>query len=387
MLPQFKIVLGIVFFFTLYLLIYGILSSFDVTINILNIIRTNSVLSLSYWGGLLLGMSLPFFILLGLFVSMAKKDNKEDTGSVDISNDPNGQPITKESKGGIDYVLILLFMFVIYGLIAVLFIIPEGIVSNNILHSFFAYSIFILITVLLYIFYLSIPTFDGTAKNKIMHFFVHKDSEDVNFIRNDAFSNFRKAFIGMILFIFILGILFFKYISKPRVESTFANIGVGFLSAFGILLMPVVWMFNTMFAVNYFLFYPVVLMGIRFFRSIGMSYLHYSYLDKNRSELTRDFIEQLEHINDYSPSWNLIGLGPIKAILNMNGFGNEFSKTFIDTRNTQKNLAQDKYIFSGMFRMFMQNNNKNIVINVIIFILTIVFSAIFLGNVIRMKNS
>jgi len=393
MLPQFKLVLCIILLFTMYLLIYGILSSFDVTMNIFNVIRLNSVLSLSYWTGLLFGMTLPFVILVAIFIYMSRMDNKKDETVLDITDNPEGVPVdNKNKKQEMDYVLILLFMFVIYGLIAVLFIIPEGIVSNNILHSLFAYSILILISILLYIFYLSIPTFDGTAaKNEgqknIIHLFIKKDSEDINFIKNDALSNFRKAFIGMIIFIFIGGILFFKIANKPRYDTFFSNAILGCLSSFAILIMPVVWIFNVILAINYFLFYPVILMAVRFIRSIGMSITHLNSLNKDRSQYSQDFIDQLEHINDYSPSWNLIGIGPIKAILNMNGYENEFSETYINSRNTQKNLAQDKYIFSGLFRSFMQNNNKYIIINVIIFILTIIFSSLILYNVFFIKNS
>jgi hypothetical protein len=387
MLPQYKLILIVAFFFAMYLFIYGLLSSFDVSINILNVIRSNSALSLSYWAGLLFGMSIPFVTLVLLFIYMSRKDNSENVSKKNITTNPDGVPVEKKPLPQMDYVLILLFMFVIYGLIAVLFIIPEGIVSNNILYSFFAYGIFILITVLLYIFYMSIPTFDGTSiARNITQFFVKEGSESVEFMKNNSLSNFRKAFFMMIGAIFVFGITFFIVANQPRYDSFLSNMYIGFLSAFAILLMPVVWLFNATFAINYFLFYPIVLIGIRFLRSISMSYLHYSYLDKDRSNLSDDFIEQLEHINDYSPSWNLIGIGPIKGILNLNGFDNEFSKTFIDSRNTQKNLAQDKYVFTGMFRTFMQNNNKNIIINIIIFILTVIFSGVFLGYALSKKT-
>ena len=72
----------------------------------------------------------------------------------------------------------------------------------------------------------------------------------------------------------------------------------------------------------------------------------------------------------------------IKSLLNVMGYENIFSKNYINN-NRSNNLSSNRYIipgiFAGLFGSEQVNGSKKIVIQSVIFVLTIVISYILLN--------
>ena len=92
--------------------------------------------------------------------------------------------------------------------------------------------------------------------------------------------NLQKVFIQtaiVILHIFIVYVISSK--SMKNVKGIKKDIFSGFLGASAILMIPIIWVTNFILATKYFYTYPLVLLGFRFIRYIGMAILYgqYSY--------------------------------------------------------------------------------------------------------------
>ena len=92
----------------------------------------------------------------------------------------------------------------------------------------------------------------------------------------------------------------------------------GFLGASAILISPILWVFNLIIALKYFYIFPIILLGFRFIRYLGMGLLYVisSKSDTFKDGLSSNLQEQLENFKDYVPTWNLLGFDLLKACLN-----------------------------------------------------------------------
>ena len=88
---------------------------------------------------------------------------------------------------------------------------------------------------------------------------------------------------------------------------------------------------------------------------MAILYSQYSYAQEYGTEglmagdyFSDDLKEQLEDFSNYSPSYNLVGMDIIKTLLNVLGYENIFSKSFVNN-NKHNNLAGNKYVISGLF--------------------------------------
>ena len=124
-------------------------------------------------------------------------------------------------------------------------------------------------------------------------------------------------------------------------------------------------------------------------------FLIYMATERNsdlKNNFSDDLVEQLDNIKNYSPSWSLAGIAPLKAIMNMVGYDNIFSKEFVNENNTQKNVAQDKYVFSLLIlRLLMKedaitSSKKGIVFGALMVILTILIASIILFGIVKVQK-
>jgi hypothetical protein len=397
--PKIKLFLIIIFYITIYLLLSGFFSSLDIGCNILDKISEVSVV---YWVGLLLGLALPFIILIVLF-QKSFCENIVGDNKYEITTTPDGQKVTvSDQNRSLDYSLIIIFIAVIFGFTALLFTVKRRQIGDT-LYIIITGGIFVIISIFVYLFYAFTPYFVTANQNDIMKPGISElklyidEKDDTSHISTNQEGNtmIRKLFTGVFIAVFILTILYFINSKYYNGENGFINsFKNGFLAASAILILPMIWVFNYIIGIKYFFVYPILLITLRFFRYIGM-FLLYMATERNsdlKNNFSDDLVEQLDNIKNYSPSWSLAGIGLLKAVMNMVGYDNIFSKEFVNENNTQKNVAQDKYVFSLLIlRLLMKedaitSSKKGIVFGALIVILTIIIASIILFGIVKVQK-
>jgi hypothetical protein len=403
--PNLKPFLIVIFFVSLYLLIYGFFSSFDVCINILSNIQNN--VSISYWLGLLVGLLVPFIILTVSFNNvMCNKVVGED--KYDITNVPTTDKkinISATNKT-LDISIITIFLVAIFAFTALLFILKKEQLGDK-LYTALICSVFIIISILIYLFYAMTPYFVSAnqknilSKEESIKIFIDNLINESKITSNkDVDTKVNGLYIGIVIFIFILALIFFSFKTNSSLSNSLGNgfLGSflnGFLGSAAILIIPILWVINYTIGMRYFYIYPILIIVMRFIRYIGMFCLYFMSNSDRYSDMKDNFSpelnEELDNIKDYSPSWSLLGIDILKTYMNMKGLSNEFSKKFVNNNNSQKNIAQDKYFSSLLFfRFLLKDNiseNKSIlIIPIIILILTGIIGSTILYGVFNVQD-
>jgi len=395
-----KLLLVIVFGVTIYLFINGFFGSLDFCSNVFTLIESKSSTSVSYWSGVLVGIALPFLVLVGVYSYIVCK-NLNDLDKDEITEDPYGVPnkISGELKS-FDIITLILFLFLMYALVAVLFTVKKSL-FGPVIYSIIICAILVIISVLLYILYAYIPFFNTSDSNKIddrkdLRLFIdgHIEPSRINTNQQED-KKIRTVFIITFVVIAVLSVVFFIFVggenAKNDAQSAFFT---GLLSSCAILVLPGLWVINLVLAINLFYVYPIIIMLFRFIRYIVMAIL---YVVTNKSpdiknSFSDDLVAQLDNFKDYSPSWGLIGVHELKLVLNTMGYNNLFSKEIFPDEEHGTNISANKFFASGLLGSIVQvvvgeeSNTKGIAIAVINFILTIIVCAIILYGVVRVQD-
>jgi len=400
--PTLRIPLIILFIVTTYYLISGFFSSFDVTANVINIIQKNSSSYISYWVGLLFGISIPL-ILISIGYNSLTKTNLNDLQKNEITNNSHGIINNiSDSDINIDYTTLTLFIILIYGFVGVLFTIKKS-SFNNYIYTAFITVVLLIIAMLLYILYAYIPFYNSAnqsymfqVSNRPLRVFTDEgpsNNEDISTIRSNQKQDSltRSIYLATGIGIFIMSILYFKFSKSfklsnnesffPTLLKSFSN---GFLGSFSILIIPILWVLNFVIGLQYFYIYPLFLISFRFIRYFGTMILYLSTKNSSKANFSDDLIKELDNIKDYTPSWGLLGVQELKTFLQMFGYENLFSKSFIDENNSSHNISDNKFVSSGFLPHFIiEKNSGGMVLSVIITILTVIFSMTILFGVLK----
>ena len=384
----------VIFFVTIYLLIYGFFSSLDACINILNNIND---ISLSYWLGLLCGLIVPIIILSINFknvlcgnVDQPNKYNITTNTTGDNSNNPT------ENDKNLDYSMITIFIVLIFAFTALLFILKKDVLGDKIYYSLVS-VIFVVISIFIYLFYSMTPYFVSANQKNILNsnedpIQIYIDNQqDISKITSnkDVNGKVNTLYITVILIIFAFAILFI-IIRRKGFNNSFVN---GLFGAGALLILPILWVFNYTIGIRYFYIYPVFIIIMRFIRYACMVILY--MLTERNDELKDNFsdnlLEELDDIKNYSPSWSLIGVDLLKTVMNMNGFKNELSEKVANNNNNKKNISGDKYFSSLLFLRLLLNENiadnkESIIFAAIILVLTLIFGSIILYGVLKFDD-
>ena len=392
-----RIPLILLFIITMYYLVSGFFSSFDVTANIINIIQKNSSSSISYWIGLLIGISIPL-MCISLGYSKMIGSNLNELDKYEITNNSQGvQNSISEDAQNIDYTTLVLFILLIYGFVGVLFTIKKS-SFNNFIYTALIVVVLLIITLLLYILYAYIPFYNTTNQsymfsisNRPLRLFINTDpteNEDISNITSnqtqDTYTRYIYLLTGII--IFILSIVYFKVSKSLKIGENDSGIMLfakslfnGLLGSFSILIIPILWVLNFAIGLQYFYIYPIFLIIIRFIRYFGTMILYFTTKDGLKSNFSDDLVKDLDNIKNYSPSWGLFGVQELKTFLEMFGYENLFSKSIISENNNSHNLSNNKFMASGILPFFaIDKNSGGMTLSIVITILTIIFSSIIL---------
>lgn len=395
-----KTVMYLVFLLSIYFLIQGFFSSFDVAANMVNLIEENSSKTIIYYVSLGFGIAIPLLILCYFFIGQVC-GYLEDTEKYNITDNIHGKKETIPSGfKGLDYSVLFLFLFLIYGFVFVLFSVTKSSLGPTLYITVIG-AIFFVISIFLYLFYAYIPFFATANPNNInkneldLKLFIDQQYDPSKITTNQTqIQKIQKVFGYTVIAIFVFFVVYVvlsKFMQERK--DTIKDVISGFFGASAILIIPIVWVINYILATKYFYIYPIVLLGFRFLRYLGMAILYsqYSYAQEYGTEglmagdyFSDDLKEQLEDFSNYSPSYNLVGMDIIKTLLNILGYENIFSKSYVNN-NKHNNLAGNKYVISGLFSYFGKDkdddSSEKIKIQALMTVLTVVVTWILLGKV------
>ena len=294
--PNMKIVLALIFIITMYFLVSGFFSSFDIAANIMSIVQKDSDYSYKYWVGILIGLLVPVIFLTTTYTWQIKQD-LNDLQKNEITNNPYGVESTiPQNNINIDYLTLVLYILLIYAFVAVLFTIKKS-SFNNLIYTILTGSIFIVLTILIYILYGYIPFFNTTEQGKMLktgpqplRLFIDPPTKDIPEDTSDITTNqsedstLRKVFLLTVMAVFIITIIYF-YLksSNPFIK--------GFLGSSAILILPMLWVINFVMGIQYFYIYPIFLLIVRFFRYIIMLILYIVTKDKSITSFSYDLVK------------------------------------------------------------------------------------------------
>ena len=398
-----KSLLIVLFGLSIYLFLNGFFGSLDFSMNLFALIEKNSESSIQYWIGILLGLFIPFGLLIGNY-SAVICHNLSDLENNEITNDPYGvkNNISNKDKT-FDIITLILFLFLLYCLVAVLFTVKRSSLGSTI-YSIIVCIILSIIGVLIYILYAFVPFFNsadsdniGNDKNDI-RLFIDDNNEPSNIETNQSQDgNVRRIFIQTFIVIIVCTIIYFKINSgkeNKKTSSIISSILSGLFGSCAILAIPIIWVLNLFLAINFFYIYPIIIMLFRFIRYLVMSalYILSSKSDSLKDSFSEDLVAQLDNFKNYSPSWGLIGMNELKTLLNTMGYNNLFSKDIFPDEEYGTNISANKFFASGLLGSFVQaaagneSNVKGMIFAVINFVLTMIICSIILYGIVRIQK-
>jgi len=381
--PNLKIWLIIIFFITIYLLVYGISSSMDIVFNILDI--NNNGNGNNYNIGFIIGL----LILFGIIYYYSENICQTIKSKYDITTNSTGTPVTSNEIPNNDSksscALLAVGIIIITGGLKF----SDTFLNKNILYYSYVLGLYAILLIGIYFFYTQIPclispNYDNKEKN--IKIFIDEQEDVSKITSNNDIDTKEKAnqLYKIILFIiFLCACLFFYFKSNGNNNSFIA----GLCSGPALLVLPILWIFNFIIAVKYFYIYPIGIIIIRFIRYAGMVILY--MITESKPEMKDNFsdnlLQNLDDIKNYTPSWSLFGVSLLKTIMNMFGFTNEFSEQFTNNNNNKKNISADKYFSSLIFlRLILNKDISDNKIRWIMFgtimIISIIFTYIYLHN-------
>ena len=394
----------VIFFVSIYLLVQGFFGSVDVGFNIAtNLFSGNVGNDVGYWAGIFIGVAIPFIIIMAMMgTELCKTMDKMD--HINITENPYGddKKILKTERT-FDYSMLIIFIFFICLLMCVLYVSATNLDKKfNTFVLFIVLGVLLLLTVCLYVFYTYTPFLSSaqqgeesfTKKRVPLELYVDRVN-DIDKIQSNQTINsgMKKVFLGAVIVIYVLAMVFFK-INQNRVGSDkwYGSILRGMTGSSAILIIPIIWVFNSILSIKLFYLYPILIMisrGVRYFGRV----IFYKILSSNtdiaekiKEGLGDEFLEEMtsENMKTYTPSWGLIGMGLLKTWMNMCGFENKLSKQIVENSNGQKDLSQDTYVSSLMILRLLakdERSGNDMKYAGMILLFTIVFGSIYLFGV------
>lgn len=392
-----KLGLVLIFLITMYLLISGLFGSMDLGGNIFRIIEDKIELNILFFIGLFIGAVIPI-IVIGVKYNEIVQNNLSELEQYEITNDPNGikSPIDNNIKST-DSATLILFIFLIYAFATVLLTIKSKNFPSSIIYNSIIGLILIILSIFVYLLYAYVPYFNTADENQMtsvsaqpLRLFVDNIDIETNIKSNRLHDDkVKSAFRQTFIYILITTIIFLIYNrpggisipTNPIIKGIF-NFIQGIFGASVVLIIPVIWVFNFVLAINYFYIFPMILLGFRFLRYIGMVIIYqlYDNSDAIKSMVSDDMNDQLSHFENYTPSWSLIGIDVLKTLINFFGYENILSKSIIDDDDEVKNISANKFVMGGIFNFFTNKSKMGIPYMIFILILTMVVAFSILGG-------
>ena len=398
-----KFGLVLIFLITMYLLISGLFGSMDIGGNIFRIIEDKIELNIIFFIGLFIGAALPI-ALIGYYYNNIIQTNLSELEQYEITNNPNGvkTPIDSNIKNT-DGATLILFIFLIYAFSTALLTIKNKNFPSTTIYNVVIGLILVILSVFIYLLYAYVPYFNTTDQNQMtsvnpqpLRLFVDNIDTETKIKSNRSHDGkVKSAFQKTFIYILITTIVFLIYnrpngipIPTNKFFKGIYNLFQGIFGASVVLIIPVIWVFNFVLAINYFYIFPMILLGFRFLRYIGMIIIYqlYNNSDDIRSMVSDDMNDQLSHFENYTPSWSLIGIDILKTLINFFGYENILSKAIIDDDDEVKNISANKFVMGGIFNFITNKSKMGIPYMIFILVLTIVIAFSILGGIGVFKN-
>ncbi len=383
---------------TIYLLVQGTLSSFDLAFNISSVISSRSVPTKSFLLGAILGILIPMIITI--FVANRQIDRTNNKyANYDISNVAYGTKVGSGSKENDKGMMTGLILGTYFCIMIIYYIIQRKDMSSM-SKIFISFILLLLLTTILFLTYYWIPILSFGSDNpddaafgilpKLRVWLTGLDQKDISQVTSNKYIGYylqRFFSIFAIVILIVTGL----YISRPMKPALgfVSSIIEGIMASCSILALPILWVINWMIGMKYFVGYPMILLIVRFLRYplyyiFRSMYLGNPILQSQNPKLRAEF----DKPQNYTAPWDLLGLTLFKFLIKMNGNKALYSEMFVDPANGYKDISSNSYVTGHFFRMGMKRTSgysKYIHHGMTVIISFIIFMFILFG-VIGKKN-
>ncbi len=353
---------------TIYLLVQGTLSSLDMAFNISTIAASRHNPSLQFKIGLILGILIPFF----LFVSLASKEIERTNskyGTYDVSDSPHGVKMGAGSSSKDIGIMTMLAVTVFILVGGIYYIIRKRELSMT-MKLPIVLILLIFLTVILFLLFYWVPILSFGNDNQddraygisrpLRVYLASNNQNDISEVTSNKFIDiYLQRFIA-IYAIVILAITVF-YISRPNkpVMGWFGSIAEGIMVSCAILALPILWVFNWYVGIKFFMFYPMLLLIVRYLRYPMYYIARNMYLSNPLAQSANPRMKaEFEKPENYTAPWDLLGLTVFKTLMKMSGNRALYSEMFADRANGYQDISGNSYVTGHLFHMSMKSTHQ-----------------------------
>jgi hypothetical protein len=365
-----RYVLLIILILSVYLLVQGTLASADLGMNIANLISNRNTPSTSFIIGVFLGILIPGVVA----AIMAKKQieaTNQKFGTYDISESPYGKKVDIEEKQKTsDITLIIGLIVIAFISIMIIYTTLQSKSSSNSMKMIVSAIFFFILTITLFLLFYWAPLVSYandedaespySIRRKLKVWLTGDDREDIQPITSNLYiDRFLRRFFA-IYAVIALVVAAIYILQEHRPVNGFVGAMVeGFMASCAILALPILWIFNWMIGIKLFMGYPLILMMVRYLRYplyyvMRSMYLNNPDMQRKMPHLRAEF----EKPENYSASWDLLGLTLFKSILKMSGSRALYSELFMDSADSYKDISKNSYVTGHFFRLGMKSSRS-----------------------------
>ncbi len=363
-------ILILVLLITIYLLVQGTLSSFDLVFNIASIAANRSIPTWPFLAFVGVGMTIMLIIAS---VSATQQIEKSNTkfGSYDISRSPYGEQVsnTNNTKGS-DKALTVGMMIMIYVIIFFMYaILRKRSITLSMKIGISSIGLLLLTCVVFLLFYW-IPILSlGNDNNDDVAYGISRplkvwlsgeNREEVGQLTSNKFIDLylQRFFAIFAIFILIITLFYISRAGKP-VISWHEQILEGIMVSCAILALPILWIFNWYVGMKFFMVYPMILLMVRYLRYPLYYIARGYYMNSPDAQRANPGLRaEFDKPENYSPSWDLLGLTVYKTFIKMMGNKSIYSDLFVDPANGYKNISSNSYVTGHYMKLLMRRGSS-----------------------------
>ncbi len=365
-----RYVLLIILILSVYLLVQGTLASADLGMNIANLISNRNTPSTSFIVGVFLGILIP-----GVVAAIMAKKQIEATnrkfGTYDISESPYGKKVDiEEQQKTSDITLVIGLIIIAFISIMIIYTTLQSKSSSNTTKMVVSGIFFLILTISLFLLFYWAPLVSYandedqespySLRRKLKVWLTGDDREDIQPITSNLYIDrfLRRFFAIYAVIALVVASIYILQEHKP-VNGFVGAMVEGFMASCAILALPILWIFNWMIGIKLFMGYPLILMMVRYLRYplyyvMRNMYLNNPDMQRKMPHLRAEF----EKPENFSASWDLLGLTVFKSILKMSGSRALYSELFMDSADSYKDISKNSYVTGHFFRLGMKSSRS-----------------------------
>ena len=230
--------------------------------------------------------------------------------------------------------------------------------------------LFVFLSVILFLLFYWIPILSFGNDNQddraygisrpLRVYLASNNQNDISEVTSNKFIDiYLQRFIAIYAIVILVITLF--YITRPNkpVMGWMGSIMEGIMVSCAILALPILWVFNWYVGVKFFMFYPMLLLIVRYLRYPMYYIARNMYISNPIAQRENPRMKaEFEKPENYTAPWDLLGLTVFKTLMKMSGNRALYSEMFTDRANGYQDISGNSYVTGHLFRMSMKSTHQ-----------------------------